>query len=1217
MKDKLRSILAVFLSFATVFCSMPISAIAEEVPKVDMNEYLFKTCEDGGITSSLQFTKGNMKYDAESKTLSVAGAEVGLVANSGEVTRVDIGYIGVTNEMSDYFATSGLIDESCGDLKCTSELDKYLSDGTQSAEDVGFKMYLADGDLVVHRVSDYFNTKENVVLTRGSDFTSDTKVLVNDAEITDKVYKDSISVKYDLPKSLVDKNIESAIYVGGVKADGTVDTKKLSDGFKDILITMQDKDTGNVYYTLSSIKVQNNKPEVRDLKVEGIDEISNGVGIFHKGVTISGTPYSPFGITSAFIRNDSVNVGNLPYTITEDGDYVLVVRDKNDKVVELTGKELWGNDVDGLKADLLLPYSTFTPSIELVDGAYANKGFDVNIETKAKQGTLASVIVSLNGKVIDSKENLSESYSTVVSIPDKADSYKIVVKSKDSQGYENSETASYAIDKTAPVLGSVQTYNQNYTDINGTVYFNSSIDVVVTYNEYLKYKVVFEDTLTGNKIESDSYSTSLKESGNYVVYAVDSVGNESEKLPLGEKLGLSSNNIVIDVESPSIDYDAEKVYYIKGNKYTTKVSDNCGLASVVVKVNDTEYDSYTLAKDSKKELTYDISLDKIKPVDKRYTIRIEATDLAGNQYSTQWDVVEDTDMPQVLVESSVLSGYTNEDVIARVTVSDANFDASKCYFDGDIDEIGDWSKDDVMNSWKCYIKLTSTGTHKWSFWCKDASGNKSGKYESQEIIIDKLKPSIQVSFSDDSPNGFYKTARTATVAIAEKNFDPASVFLIGGEASEWKTTEDGVSTCNVAFKDDGDHELSVQAWDKAGNVSDEYDSGSFTIDTIAPVVSELGVSDGVSYKNNVAFKVHVNDLNVDTSKTRVTLSGNRVGEIDLSRSDNDNDSVYICNGVPEDKSYDDIYTLNVEAYDKSGNKSVSSTKYSLSRYGSTFTYKSKGSSKGSTSGGINGTTSVTKELGDVEFDEMSAEQKKLENLKIIVLKFGKEIEVPKDLVTIDEKEQDDGTWLYSYKVNKKAFDEDGRYRVQVFELNEESKEFELKTEEEFVLDLTPPEVKVTGIKDDDIIKEKSIRVHIGVKDLTGAADIKAYLIDSKDNKDSIKVLKSGDEDYYLDLEPFSGKRSLSIKVIDAAGNETVVEVKDIVVTTSTLEALKANKDFTKIVLGFILIIALLGYLIFKKVSKKRKKEKSVMHDSIADYNSKLNQELASDDTFDE
>ena len=135
---------------------------------------------------------------------------------------------------------------------------------------------------------------------------------------------------------------------------------------------------------------------------------------------------------------------------------------------------------------------------------------------------------------------------------------------------------------------------------------------------------------------------------------------------------------------------------------------------------------------------------------------------------------------------------------------------------------------------------------------QDYAGNISGMERSMKIDI--TAPRIEVSYDGGGiENGaYYNRARTATVTVYERNFDPSGVsFHISGPAgiSGWETgssagvSDDNISRCTVTFSEDAEYTFSLGVTDMAGNHTEYGRTDRFTVDRTAPVI-------GVSFDNN-------------------------------------------------------------------------------------------------------------------------------------------------------------------------------------------------------------------------------------------------------------------------------------------------------------------------------------------------------------------------------
>lgn len=126
----------------------------------------------------------------------------------------------------------------------------------------------------------------------------------------------------------------------------------------------------------------------------------------------------------------------------------------------------------------------------------------------------------------------------------------------------------------------------------------------------------------------------------------------------------------------------------------------------------------------------------------------------------------------------------------------------------------------------------------------DRSGNT--KTSIQMLKIDITRPILSIQFDNhEAQNGnFYRRARTATIHVTERNFDPSAVDItvrkngkpIHFEMSDWKN--DGIEhDADIVFEEDGSYTIAAVCTDLAGNESDKVETETFTIDCTAPVLT--------------------------------------------------------------------------------------------------------------------------------------------------------------------------------------------------------------------------------------------------------------------------------------------------------------------------------------------------------------------------------------------
>lgn len=195
--------------------------------------------------------------------------------------------------------------------------------------------------------------------------------------------------------------------------------------------------------------------------------------------------------------------------------------------------------------------------------------------------------------------------------------------------------------------------------------------------------------------------------------------------------------------------------------------------------------------------------------------------------------------------------------------------------------------------------------------------------------IDKQKPVISVSGIESSNEiKYYNSHKTVHVAIAERNFDDPFV----NNAVDRGFTDDNSTDSNsdqfrhtrdLVFNADGKYSINISNTDLAGNVSDEYASGTFVVDTIAPKASvTVKKIDGSVVANgentyidaSVQAVVNVTEENFDPKSVNITINGKAYVPENWSGTSSHSITVpmsYFKN--------DGTYTISVSGKDLAGN----------------------------------------------------------------------------------------------------------------------------------------------------------------------------------------------------------------------------------------------------------------------------------------------------------
>ena len=185
---------------------------------------------------------------------------------------------------------------------------------------------------------------------------------------------------------------------------------------------------------------------------------------------------------------------------------------------------------------------------------------------------------------------------------------------------------------------------------------------------------------------------------------------------------------------------------------------------------------------------------------------------------------------------------------------------------------------------------------------------------SKVFSIDKDAPEISVAYDKTEQDTFYNANRSATITVKERNFDPSKFNVEGsaGVIGGWSNRGD-VWTATMNFSEDKDYNFRLSCTDRAGNASSVYESGSFTVDKTAPVMSVSWNTDrpsnGTFYNQKRAATVTVVEHNFDSSLFKLDGSGSLGG---WSNNGDTHTAVVSFDGDGE-------YEFSISGQDKAGN----------------------------------------------------------------------------------------------------------------------------------------------------------------------------------------------------------------------------------------------------------------------------------------------------------
>lgn len=555
-------------------------------------------------------------------------------------------------------------------------------------------------------------------------------------------------------------------------------------------------------------------------------------------------------------------------------------------------------------------------------------------------------------------------------------------------------------------------------------------------------------------------------------------------------------------------------------------------------------------------------------------VKVTADDWSTNDVaSEEISIKVDNKAPIVTFsfdQSDVHNGkYYNNDKTLTITVDERNFDESYqpqvTSTAGGGYSISGWSHNGEIHT--ATVTFSGDSDYTVTYDCFDLAGNKSNTEKLDEFTVDKTKPVIQVSYDNNSAlnNNYYKEARTATITITEHNFSPGEVTVtttaqLDGAAasvpgvSGWSGSGD-THVATVSYSADADYTFIISATDLASNVSDPYATESFTVDQTKPTVEITNIEDRSANNGEVAPVITLNDINFDSGKTVVHLTGANKGEVDTtgmytSTASNKGQTLTFYNFK---ENMDDIYTLTAETTDKAGNQYSTSKIFSVNRDGSTYLYDDYTEELIK-----NGYTNDPKNLvvSEINVDTLTFwELMVSENGTQKTLEQNKDFEVSESGSDVSWKE-------YKYTINASNFENEGDYNVSIYSEDRATNVTTNTAKSKdilFAVDKTSPVISLANIEDGGRYKVESQKFTANVDDNMALDKVEYYVDDElKQTFDADEVSANGGS-LELSVDSSNTFRNVSVKAYDKANNEATTASVDVLVSANTRVQFYNNK----------------------------------------------------------
>lgn len=427
----------------------------------------------------------------------------------------------------------------------------------------------------------------------------------------------------------------------------------------------------------------------------------------------------------------------------------------------------------------------------------------------------------------------------------------------------------------------------------------------------------------------------------------------------------------------------------------------------------------------------------------------------------------------------------------------------------------------------------------------DLEGNELESIESDLIVFDESIPLVSIDYEQeglsfgDNQYEYYNHPLDIVFSYEDPEIlSEETVLVIKKDGQEYDTTYEPLKT----ISEDGEYEVYFSVKDKGGHISGINLPKTIVIDTKInkPLITiNSQESDGLAIKGEAELLLEFEDKNILDTDVRVSLSTidnentDITNQISLNQDENTG-KIRLNTSFPREKKWDGTYKVSAQIRDKAGNEEQQELRFTLNRFGSTFSY-------GEYLNQIISEAYIYKFLDqDLVINEVNPTKVLEEKTKVLITRDGKPVSEVKCQV---ESVNQNSWWKNTYVLSKDNFVGDGLYKVMLVTEDMVSNIGELNPKDnkeiQFMVDNTAPDIQRISWKRED----NKIKLNCILFDTFGIREIRVYkngeLIDTviEDNKDNTEVNKT------FIIPDENEDMSLEIVAVDFTGNENIKECR--------------------------------------------------------------------------
>ena len=389
---------------------------------------------------------------------------------------------------------------------------------------------------------------------------------------------------------------------------------------------------------------------------------------------------------------------------------------------------------------------------------------------------------------------------------------------------------------------------------------------------------------------------------------------------------------------------------------------------------------------------------------------------------------------------------------------------------------------------------------------------------SEERYYRNCETTVSCTHISDSGSGV-KEAELYAAYDEERELTGEELYSL--QADKWSEGKELVLDCEGVCK------VWCRLEDYVGNVRFQS-TGEIVVDYTVPDIQFENVISGSANRHQIEPVCIIRDANLDTTQISLILTGFQGGDrqIQWEKSEStDGTARFQMKNLPEERSWDDVYTLRAETQDLAGNRSNREISFSVNRFGSVY-YLDQQTQKRISHYYLPDSTDM--KVYEVNVDYLTESE-------IMLGHEGETRKLVKDRDYTVRKSGDDQSWKeYCYTISSGCFEEEGMYYLicSSEDKAENASDNRMRKQKiEFAVDRSGPEILLGGMEENGIYRESAKEVQLECRDNLALQEVTVWL-----NGEVIQ--KNNREEQTISLKKAEKWQRIRVAAQDRAGNKT-------------------------------------------------------------------------------